>query len=108
MITKTMTKPLAYLSMLVIFLSVTAAHANEHGRAIDIDNSVITEHETKILGKRVKYKATTGTQPVWNDKGDAVASLFYTYYQRTIQRWAWFSISMDARGVYGPSHPEYR
>ncbi|GMM69385.1 carboxypeptidase [Alteromonas sp. MTD1] len=59
------------------------ANAQEHRRTIEIDSSVKTEHETKILGKRVKYSATTGTQPVWNKKDEAVATLFYTYYQRT-------------------------
>ncbi|MEC8373823.1 MAG: carboxypeptidase [Pseudomonadota bacterium] len=59
------------------------ANAQEHKRTIEIDSSVKTEHETKILGKRVKYSATTGTQPVWNKKDEAVATLFYTYYQRT-------------------------
>ena len=59
------------------------AYAQEHKRTIEIDSSVKTEHETKILGKRVKYSATTGTQPVWNKKDEAVATLFYTYYQRT-------------------------
>ena len=54
-----------------------------HARSVEIDSSVVTEHETKILGKRVKYSATTGTQPVWNIKDEAVATLFYTYYQRT-------------------------
>ena len=59
------------------------ANGQEHRRTIEIDSSVKTEHETKILGKRVKYSATTGTQPVWNKKDEAVATLFYTYYQRT-------------------------
>ena len=59
------------------------AYAQEHKRTIEIDSSVKTEHETKILGKRVKYSATTGTLPVWNKKDEAVATLFYTYYQRT-------------------------
>lgn len=58
-------------------------NVSAHARNIEIDNSVVTEHETKILGKRVKYSATTGTQPVWNGDSDPVATLFYTYYQRT-------------------------
>jgi carboxypeptidase C (cathepsin A) len=42
-----------------------------------------TTHKTKINGKKVKYSATTGTQPVWDVDGNPTASLFYTYYQRT-------------------------
>ena len=69
---------------LVALFAITAKAAEDtHERTIDIDSHVVTEHETKILGKRVKYSATTGTQPVWNNKDDAVATLFYTYYQRT-------------------------
>lgn len=52
-------------------------------RQIDIDNKVVTEHKTEINGKRLSYTATTGTQPVWNDEGEPVATLFYTYYQRS-------------------------
>lgn len=83
-------RPLAWLmAVMIAFVSLTAsALAQEessasHARAVKIDSSVVTEHETKILGKRVKYSATTGTQPVWNSKDEAVATLFYTYYQRT-------------------------
>ena len=83
-------RPLAWLmAVMIAFFGLTAsALAQEessasHARAVKIDSSVVTEHETKILGKRVKYSATTGTQPVWNSKDEAVATLFYTYYQRT-------------------------
>ena len=81
---------LAWLTaVLIAFVSLTSSasaqeeSASAHARSIKIDSSVVTEHETKILGKRVKYSATTGTQPVWNSKDEAVATLFYTYYQRT-------------------------
>lgn len=47
------------------------------------DDKVVTEHKTKILGNSIKYSATAGTQPVWNAEGEAIATLFYTYYQRT-------------------------
>ncbi|USI30178.1 S10 family peptidase [Alteromonas macleodii] len=81
---------LAWLTAaLIAFVSLTTSasaqeeSASAHARSIKIDSSVVTEHETKILGKRVKYSATTGTQPVWSSKDEAVATLFYTYYQRT-------------------------
>ena len=81
---------LAWLTAaLIAFVSLTTSasaqeeSASAHARSIKIDSSVVTEHETKILGKRVKYSATTGTQPIWNSKDEAVATLFYTYYQRT-------------------------
>jgi carboxypeptidase C (cathepsin A) len=47
------------------------------------DEVVTTTHQTTIKGTPVSYKATTGTQPVWNDSGKAVAAVHYTYYERT-------------------------
>jgi len=44
---------------------------------------VLTEHKTEIKGKRISYSAKTGTQPVWDEHGKPIATLFYTYYQRT-------------------------
>ncbi len=52
-------------------------------RMIPVDTMVVTNHSTTIKGQSITYKATAGTQPVWNDKGMAIATLFYTYYQRT-------------------------
>lgn len=47
------------------------------------DSVVITSHQVTIKGQRISYNATTGTQPVWNEDGKPVASLFYTYYERS-------------------------
>jgi carboxypeptidase C (cathepsin A) len=47
------------------------------------DQNVITEHITTIKGQKVPYKATTGTMPVWDEDGKAIAGLFYTYYERS-------------------------
>ncbi len=52
-------------------------------RSLPADTTVITNHETTIKGKKVLYTATTGTQPVWNEDGKAIASLYYTYYKRS-------------------------
>ncbi|MDH7447157.1 S10 family peptidase [Aquimarina sp. 2201CG14-23] len=49
---------------------------------IPIDTTVVTNHTTIIKGKTIPYKATTGFQPVWNEMGEPIASLFYTYYKR--------------------------
>ncbi|WP_087504914.1 S10 family peptidase [Neiella marina] len=55
---------------------------SQHRRAIAIDHQVVTEHKTKVDGQRFDYTATVGTQPVWNNNGDAIATLSYTYYTR--------------------------
>jgi carboxypeptidase C (cathepsin A) len=47
------------------------------------DTMVITNHRVTVNGKEFSYQATTGTQPVWNEKGESVATLFYTYYERS-------------------------
>ena len=54
-----------------------------HSRKIPVESKVVTEHEVTIKGKKVPYTATTGTQPVWAEDGHPIATLFYTYYQRT-------------------------
>ncbi|WP_316800989.1 S10 family serine carboxypeptidase-like protein [Pedobacter frigidisoli] len=55
--------------------------ANE--RTIRVESSVVTSHSVNIGGKSVPYKATTGTLPVWDEEGKAIAGLFYTYYERS-------------------------
>ena len=49
---------------------------------IPVDTTVTTTHNVTIQGEKMAYTATTGMQPVWNDDGEPVASLFYTYYRR--------------------------
>lgn len=57
------------------------------GNAQDIklapDSVIITNHSVNIRGQAIAYTAKTGTQPVWNDKGEMIAYLFYTYYERS-------------------------
>ncbi|WP_289107596.1 carboxypeptidase [uncultured Pseudoalteromonas sp.] len=68
------------LALAIVLLSSTATAENQ--RKIDIDSHVVTKHKTKINGERFSYTVKTGTQPVWNDNGDAIATLQYTYYTR--------------------------
>lgn len=77
---KFMKKIFSILSLLLLTSSLAQA---ENERTIDVDQSVVTKHSTRINGNKVNYTATTGTQPVWDAEGNATASLFYTYYQRT-------------------------
>ncbi|MCF2874357.1 MULTISPECIES: S10 family peptidase [unclassified Tenacibaculum] len=50
---------------------------------VPIDSTVITTNSVVIKGKRIQYKAQTGTQPVYDKNGVIKATLFYTYYKRT-------------------------
>ncbi|NKB89471.1 MAG: carboxypeptidase [Acidobacteria bacterium] len=52
-------------------------------RTFPVDTKTISEHEITVGGVTFPYTAEVGMQPVWDDEGKVVASLFYTYYQRT-------------------------
>jgi len=49
---------------------------------LPLDTTVFTKHTTTINGQAISYTASTGTQPVWDENGKPIASLFYTYYTR--------------------------
>ena len=53
-----------------------------HERKIPIDTTVTTRHSITINGTPIDYTATTGMQPVWDEKGQPIATLNYTYYTR--------------------------
>ncbi|EOZ98717.1 Carboxypeptidase-related protein [Indibacter alkaliphilus LW1] len=52
-------------------------------REIKVESSSVTNGEATINGTKVPYKATAGTMPVWDEDGKPIASLFFTYYERT-------------------------
>jgi len=61
-------------------LATPATFANE--RLPQAESAVVTQHRATVKAKQFSYTATAGTQPVWDAKGNVVATLFYTYYQR--------------------------
>lgn len=61
----------------------TAVNKEVNSRKIVTESTVVTNHEMTIKGQHVSYKAITGTLPVWDESGKAIAGLFYTYYERT-------------------------
>jgi carboxypeptidase C (cathepsin A) len=50
---------------------------------VPADDSVTSEDTVTIDGEVVPYRVTIGTQPVWDDDGEPIASVFYTFYERT-------------------------
>ncbi len=70
-------KKLIFLSLILCTSSLLAQK-----RSIPIDTTVVTKHKTTINGQAVSYTATTGTQPLWDEMGDPIATLYYTYYKR--------------------------
>lgn len=69
-----------YLLTLFALLSYINATAQE--RKLPIDTVITTQHKVTINGNQVDYTAKVGTQPVWNETGEPVASLHYTYYTK--------------------------
>lgn len=51
-------------------------------RDIAVDTTVVSNHTATIKGAKINYTATTGTQPVWDENGKPIATLYYTYYKR--------------------------
>jgi carboxypeptidase C (cathepsin A) len=74
---------IAFSCLFSVSPRMVQAEVSEHSRNITIDDHVITRHKTTINGNKVSYSAQTGTQPVWDETGEAIASLHYTYYQRS-------------------------
>ncbi len=60
-----------------------SASGQAQDRMIKADSTITTSHTVTVKGVSVPYSATTGTQPVWNEDGKAIATLFYTYYERS-------------------------
>src|SRR6185295_5256503 len=57
--------------------------ASQNERQLQAESAVTSTSQVTIKGKVVPYKVTAGTQPVWDKDGKVIASLFYTYYERT-------------------------
>ncbi|MDR9419426.1 S10 family peptidase [Gracilimonas sp.] len=64
-------------------VALIAQDNGDHNRTSKVDWSKTTEHEVTVKGEDVPYTTTVGNQPVWDEDGNAVASLFYTYYERS-------------------------
>jgi carboxypeptidase C (cathepsin A) len=69
-----------YLSFVWLLFCFSAWAQN---RLPKVDADVVTKDAVTIKGKRVPYTATAGTQPVWDETGQPIASLFYVYYERS-------------------------
>jgi len=78
------TKPLTIVLLLYVsFAFAQTAPPVAPDRVLPAESAVVTNAVVTIKGVKIPYKATAGTLPVWNAEGKPVASLFYTYYERT-------------------------
>lgn len=69
--------------LVIVLFSIFSIESYTQNRSLEPESAITTNHEVTVKDKRFAYSATAGTQPVWDDSGKAVASLFYTYYQRS-------------------------
>ncbi|WP_299162816.1 carboxypeptidase [uncultured Eudoraea sp.] len=65
-------------SLLILGLNITLSQ----NRKLPIDTVITTQHSVTVNGTAFTYTAKTGTQPVWDELGEPIASLHYTYYTR--------------------------
>lgn len=71
------------LTPLLLLLMLSTALIAQKTRKLNADSTITTSWEVTVKGKRFPYTATTGTQPVWDEEGKAIAALEFTYYERT-------------------------
>ncbi len=67
---------------LLLFLVLNCSLVIAQQRKLPVDTVITTQHSVTINDVTMNYTAKTGTQPVWNEKGNPIASLHYTYYTR--------------------------
>jgi carboxypeptidase C (cathepsin A) len=70
-------------SVLTIITLVLSVSLLAQDRSIPANETIATTHQVTIKGKAIPYKATTGTQPVWNAEGKTIAAVHFTYYERS-------------------------
>lgn len=67
----------------LLFAYTTVAQDKMAERALPAEMAIASTGQVVIKGKSVPYRVTAGTQPVWDKEGKVVASLYYTYYERS-------------------------
>ena len=50
---------------------------------IPAESAVVTKSTVTVKGQQVPYTTTAGTLPVLNDDGKAIATIFYTFFERS-------------------------
>ncbi|MES3629056.1 MAG: hypothetical protein PPP56_02705 [Longimonas sp.] len=71
----------AWLVGCVALLLTMNVQAQE--RSLPVDTTITQSDAVTVKGTEIPYEVTTGTQPVYHDDGHAMASLHYTYYERS-------------------------
>jgi len=70
-------------NLLLLLATISTSFLFSQVNKIPLDTTVVTNHSINIKGQTLSYQATAGMQPVWNSKGEPIATLFYTYYKKS-------------------------
>lgn len=68
---------------MLLLVIVATPSFSQKTRKLPADSTITTSGEVTVKGKRFPYTVVTGTQPVWDEDGKAIAALEFTYYERT-------------------------
>ena len=66
-------------NFLTICLLVFCFGVNAQELKPETNKTVSTENKVTINGQLINYRATTGTQPLWDENGKEIAFLHSTY-----------------------------
>ena len=69
-----------YTTLIIVFIFACVLNAQD--RSLEPESAVLTTHTVTIKNKVIPYAVTAGTQPVWDEEGKIIASLFFSYYKR--------------------------
>jgi carboxypeptidase C (cathepsin A) len=72
-----------HLPALAVTWLFTAGGLTAQDGRLPVDTAVVSDHTVTIRGETVPYRATVGTLPVFGEDGRPIASLLYTFYERT-------------------------
>jgi carboxypeptidase C (cathepsin A) len=86
-----MKRIIAFGALILMFSMNATAQKKEEKNAestvknpmVIVDSSVTIKNSVTIKGQIVPYTAKSGTLPVWDENGKPIASVFYTYYERS-------------------------
>lgn len=68
---------------ILLLMSITSLELYGQDRSLPADTTITSTDEVVIKGQNVPYQVDVGTQPVYGEEDEIIASLFYTYYKRT-------------------------
>lgn len=79
----TLSRHARLLFFLTLGLATAPAQVLGQDGRLPVDTAIVSQHTVTIGGQPVPYEAEVGTQPVFDDAGEPIASMLYTYYRRT-------------------------